>query len=324
MTITKAERKGNPALIGLWGPSGCGKTYSALLMARGLVGPEGKIGMIDTENKRGEFYAELAGGWDHLDFQPPFDPDRYISTMKEFEEAGEYGCLIIDSQSHCWAGEGGVLDQADKNPNKGAQTWKKPKMAYGRMLNYLLRAPFHVIFCLRAKEDYNWNAKQPEMLGLAPICGKGFIYEMTVSILLGQDHMPMFKGDLVHPEIPSIKAPEALFGTIKPGEFLGEENGKAIAQWVAGAANVDKDLEKLKREARDIATFGTKRMAEFWKGLGSDKQHRLASILGELKSIAANADEPIEETDADETGTEEETPFEKPQPAQSEETGIIT
>lgn len=43
----KAVRKGTPALISLWGVSGSGKTYSALTLARGLVGPEGTIGLIE-------------------------------------------------------------------------------------------------------------------------------------------------------------------------------------------------------------------------------------------------------------------------------------
>ncbi|MBF0186198.1 MAG: ATP-binding protein, partial [Magnetococcales bacterium] len=41
----------------MWGGSSSGKTYSALRLARGLVGPQGKIGVIDTENRRALFYA---------------------------------------------------------------------------------------------------------------------------------------------------------------------------------------------------------------------------------------------------------------------------
>ncbi len=301
---------------------------SALLIARGLVGPEGKIGMIDTENRRGEMHADIAGGWNHLDFQPPFGPLRYIEAMKEFEKAGGYDCIIVDSQSHCWEGEGGVLDQAEKNANKGAFTWKAPKMAYGKMLNYLLRAPFHVIFCLRCKDDYDWNArnekgeKQPAMLGLAPICGKGFIYEMTVSILLGLDHKPMFEGPLVHPLIPSVKAPHAIYDTIMPGKFLDEENGRAIAAWLSEGVKIDEELEALKREVREVAYFGTERMGEYWKALGAKKQKQLQPIQSELRSIAEIADaEPPEDE------YEDSNPFAKKEPPETnttEDSGIIT
>lgn len=327
MTITRAERRGGPTLISLWGGSFMGKTMSALLIARGLVGPEGKIGMIDTENRRGVEHAEVAGGWDHMDFQPPFSPLRYIDAMKEYETAGNYDCLIIDSTSHCWEGEGGVLDQAEKNANKGPLTWKAPKMAYKKMINHMLRSPCHVIFCLRSKTEYDWNArdengkKQPKILGLVPICGENFIYEMTISIQLGLDHKPVFDAPNAHPGIASVKAPPALFDTIKPGEFLDVANGEAIAAWLSEGVKIDKELETLKREARDVAYLGTERMSEFWKALGGPKQHKLQPIQSELRSIAEEAD-----IQPDEQEYEEGDPFTKKpsEETQSDDDGVIT
>ncbi len=328
MTITKAERKGGPTLIALWGGSFTGKTMSALLIARGLVGPEGKIGMIDTENRRGVEHAEVAGGWDHMDFQPPFGPLRYIDCMKEYEGSGIYDCLIVDSMSHCWEGEGGVLDQAEKNANKGALTWKAPKMAYKKMVNHMLRAPCHVIFCLRSKLEYDWNArdeqgkKQPKVLGLTPICGEHFIYEMTISIQLGLDHKPVFDAANAHPDIASVKAPPALFDSIKPGEFLSEANGKAIADWLSEGVKIDKDLEALKREARDIAYMGVERMGQYWHGLGPKNQKLLVPIQAELRSIAADADSRPPEQEY-----EDDNPFQKKpalEDAGAEDSGIIT
>lgn len=329
MIIEKAVRKGTPPLISLWGPSGSGKTYSALLMARGLVAPTGKIGMIDTENRRAEFYAELAGGWDHLDLQPPFTPDRYVQALKAFEEKGDYGCVIIDSTSHVWAGEGGVLEMADNGktakgrPLNGMIKWKAPKMAYNRMLNYLLRAPFPVIFCLRAKDGYEQNGNDVNNLGLVPISGKGFIYEMTISVLIGPDHKPAFPGGMVKsaPLIPAIKAPEALIGTIRPGEFLGEGNGKLISDWVSGGVDVDKHAEALKREAREVATFGADRFRQYFAEKDAAQKAVLKTIMPELQAIAENADEADPDTVED-----DEDPFDNPSPApaQGDEPGVIT
>lgn len=302
--IVKAERKATPALIGLWGPSGSGKTFSALRIARGLVGPKGKIGVIDTENRRAEFYANVAGGWDHLDLQPPFGPARYTEAFKSFEDAGGYGCIIVDSMSHAWEGEGGVLDIANSQTTKGGRDmtglakWNAPKMAYKRMLNGLLRAPFHVIFCLRAKEAVRQKGKgndaEIESLGLAPICEKNFIYEMTVSVLLGPDHKPLFNNTerfRCSPEVPAVKAPNDIWGAIKPGEYLSEETGQAIQEWVGGGATFDHDAEQLKRTARDIATLGTDRLKQHWDGLNKAQRKILAPHMDEMKSLAAKADE---------------------------------
>lgn len=303
MDIKPAVRKATPALIGLWGPSGSGKTLSALKIARGLVGPNGKVGLVDTENRRAEFYAKEAGGWDHLDFQPPFSPDRYTEAFKAFEDTGRYGCVIVDSMSHVWEGEGGVLEMADTGrtasgqPRMGLNKWQAPKMAYKRMVNNLLRAPFHVIFCLRAKDGVRQKGRgqdaEIESSGLEPICEKNFIYEMTVSVLLGPDHKPLFKPIdrfFCNPIIPAVKAPEELLPAIKPGEFLSEGTGEMIAQWVGGGAAIDHETERLYRAAREVATFGMEQLEKYWKGLPGQQQKALAPIKGELKKTAADAD----------------------------------
>ncbi len=296
--IKLAERKAIPVLICLWGPPGSGKTYSALKVARGLVGPNGKIGVIDTENKRAEFYATIGEPWDHLDFQPPFSPERYIEALDNFEETGGYDCIIVDSMSHVWEGEGGILDMANNNDKKGLAKWNAPKMAYKRMLNKLLRAPFHVIFCLRAKEGVRQTGRGQDMeiesVGLEPICEKNFIYEMTVSALLGPDHRPLFKPMdrfSCNPMIPSVKAPDEIWGAIKPNEYLNEATGEAIADWVNGGAEIDKALEKLKRVANDVATMGTEKLKLHWKSLSKAEQKLLKSSMEKLKATAAEADE---------------------------------
>lgn len=303
-TIRPAVRKGTPALISLWGPSGSGKTFTALHMARGLVGPHGKIGLIDTENRRAEFYADLVGGWDHLDLQPPFTPERYTQAFAAFENAGGYGCVIVDSMSHVWEGEGGVLDMADRQTTSsgrqmaGLARWKTPKIAYKRMVNALLRAPFHVIFCLRAKDGVKQvgageNARI-ETVGIQPISGKGFVYEMTVSALLGPDHKPVIMGRpsplVCDPLIPSVKAPDELAHIFQPGNYLGIDTGQEIARWVTGGAAFDIDLAKLERIARDVATMGTEALHRHWTSLSKEERQALAPIKEELKGIADEAD----------------------------------
>ena len=50
LNIAPAERAGAHLLIQLYGPPRSGKTYTALRIARGMVGAKGKIGMLDTES----------------------------------------------------------------------------------------------------------------------------------------------------------------------------------------------------------------------------------------------------------------------------------
>lgn len=286
--IHKAIRKGTPALISLWGMSGSGKTYSALALARGLVGPQGKIGMVDTENRRGEFYADLFGGWDHLDLQPPFTPARYMEALAEFE-AGGYGCVIVDSMSHVWEGEGGVLDMADSGRSRagkeldGLKKWQAPKMAYKRMMNDLIRAPFHMIFCLRAKNKVEQKGGDIIDKGLVPICEKNFIYEMTIDAQLEKlSHVP---GEL--------KCPEALLDAFPRNKVITPKTGEMIAAWVGGGAQVDTPLEQLKRAARNAAMQGSVAFRDWWQSSDMTSQQKSAintSMKDELKSLADAAD----------------------------------
>src|SRR5262245_53198485 len=84
--IREAERAGARLVIGLAGISGSGKTYSALQLAYGLAGGNAKkVGLLDTENRRGSLYANAlknrAGDVQRFligDLFAPFSPERYV------------------------------------------------------------------------------------------------------------------------------------------------------------------------------------------------------------------------------------------------------
>jgi hypothetical protein len=311
--IRPAVRKATPALIALWGESGTGKTYSALHLARGLVGPKGKIGLIDTENRRAEFYSQLVGGWDHLDLQPPFTPARYTAAMRAFEDRGDYGCIIVDSMSHVWVGEDGVLEMAERRGGNGINKWAAPKMAYQRMLNTLLRAPVHVIFCLRAKEKIvqEGTGKDAKIYsaGMVPIMEKTFIHEMTVAVRL-------CKGTHAPETMLDVKTTEDLAGAIAVGRAIGIETGQQIAAWVAGGEVIDHAAEKARKIARDMATLGTDRYKAHWEMLSRADKLALKPIQEELKALAATADaEAREERPTD----NDEDPFGSPKSVQAAE-----
>lgn len=93
-TLTDAIREKIALLICLYGPTGSGKTKSAMLLAAGLTGPTGTVGMLDTENKRGSLYADdpdilkaMPGGrpWKRVDMGPPYTPARYVEALKVME-----------------------------------------------------------------------------------------------------------------------------------------------------------------------------------------------------------------------------------------------
>jgi len=89
MKFTKATRNDSFIKLALSGPSGSGKTYSALRLARGLVGPTGKIAVVDTENQSAKLYSDLTE-FDHCDLAS----HRYTEFI-EAVNAAVHGCYHV-------------------------------------------------------------------------------------------------------------------------------------------------------------------------------------------------------------------------------------
>jgi len=183
----KAERKSAKLRAALCGTSGSGKTYSALLLARGLCGESGKIAVIDTERGSASLYADVTD-FDVAELVPPYSPARYKSLITA--AAKEYDVLVIDSLSHAWSAEGGVLDMHDKatQSNKGGNSytaWRDVTPQHNQLVDAILSCPCHVIITMRSKTAYelqdNGNGKKtPVKIGLAPIQRDGMEYEFTL------------------------------------------------------------------------------------------------------------------------------------------------
>lgn len=185
MSFQKAQRKQAKLRLALAGPSGSGKTYSALLIAQGLA-PQGRIALIDTERGSGELYSHLAD-YDIATLAPPYTPDRYIALIREAEQAG-YAVLIIDSLSHAWTGQGGVLDMHEKAATaaKGNNwaAWREVTPAHNALVDAMLGANLHLLATLRTKTAYDVTddngKKKPVKVGLAPVQRDGMEYEFTL------------------------------------------------------------------------------------------------------------------------------------------------
>src|ERR1019366_2417372 len=117
----KYNAKGRVALIG---PAGGGKSLTALILARALAGPTGKIAAIDTEHGSLSKYAD-AYDFDVLELDS-FTPEAFIDSLHAAENAG-YAVFLCDSLSHFWVGAGGALefvDMAAKRNKDQMAGWK--------------------------------------------------------------------------------------------------------------------------------------------------------------------------------------------------------
>jgi hypothetical protein len=183
----RAEKRQAKLRLALCGPSGSGKTYSALLIAQGLA-PGGRIALIDTERGSGELYADLTA-YDVAPLEPPYSPGRYIELIRAAESAG-YDVLVIDSLSHAWTGDGGVLDMHDKaaaasRSGNSFAAWREVTPKHNGLVDAIIGANLHVIVTMRTKTAYDLTddgtgKKKPIKIGLSPIQRDGLEYEFTL------------------------------------------------------------------------------------------------------------------------------------------------
>lgn len=222
MQIRKAERRKAKLRLGIAAPSGAGKTYSALLMAFGIGG---KIGLIDTEHGSGDLYAHL-GDYDVISIEAPYTVDKYIKAIRAFEQA-EYSVIIIDSLSHAWAGDGGLLDKQGKMADRGTNSfaaWRTITPEHNNLVDAMLRSPAHIIATMRAKQEYvletnDKGKQQPKKVGMAPVQREGMEYEFTVMLDVDMHHIASASKDRT-----------SLFD----GRFfkIGKETGQELLQWL--------------------------------------------------------------------------------------------
>lgn len=269
--FVKAERKKSKLRLCLTGVSGAGKTYSALRLATGLGG---KIAFIDTEAGSAQLYSNVAD-FDVMELSAPYSPSRYIDAINQAELAG-YDVLIIDSLSHAWAAEGGVLDMVDKisqssNSKNSFTSWNKGTKEQNNLVSKILSSSLHIICCLRSKTAYELvdtgnGRKAPKKFGLAPVQRENLEYEFTAVIDISRDsHLAVIS-----------KNRTSLFSDETPF-LITEETGKEFISWLDQGVN---EKDKISQEMLDKINSCNKLVdleiifKELKKEIGNDLEER--------------------------------------------------
>ena len=194
--IRKAQRQNAKMKLALQGPSGSGKTYSALQIASGMTEWD-KICVIDTENHSADLYSHL-GPYNVFTLSKPFTPEKYVDAITECENMG-MDVIIIDSLSHEWDGDGGILETHSNMPGNSFTNWAKLTPRHNACVQRILNVNAHVIATLRTKQDYvltDKNGKMvPEKVGLKSITRDGMDYEFTIVFDIDITHKCMASKD---------------------------------------------------------------------------------------------------------------------------------
>jgi len=286
-----AVREDSMPLIALYSQSGCGKTFSALLLARGIVGDEGKIAMIDTESGRGSLYSDqIPGGYDTLKLTEPFSPQRYIEAIQAAEAAG-YDIVVLDSVSHEWEGIGGVIDMAtdieETSGKKGLHCWNKPKQQHNKFVLKLLGSNVPVVLCIRAK--YKTRQRGRDVVKddhVSPIQAEDFIFEMT----LHAEVLPNHSIRLTKCSHPDLR------GCFEEGSPITIHTGARLAEWAKGGIKQRPAIEVLE-EARFAAREGKAKFDAWWKQASKADRTHARTVLEELKKLCDEHDNPDADDD---------------------------
>ena len=305
----RAERKKAKLRLALCAPSGAGKTYSALLIAQGLGG---RIAMIDTERGSGELYSNLCE-YDVCQLQPPYSPKKYIEAIHEAERAG-YTTIIVDSLTHAWAGQGGLLEEVDKRKGKGNDftAWRDITPQHNALVDAMLQSPCHIIATMRTKtayevvKDERTGKTKPVKVGLAPVQRDGLEYEFTVVLDIdvdkhvasaSKDRTSLFDGEVFVPTV---------------------ETGQTILQWLESGVDApvpperkptkvypaDVDFDGISVDIASIITKGE--LEAYWHTVSVPKTHKDYERLGKMffdrsKELDKPQEVPCEAKDAPQT-----------------------
>ena len=265
----RAAREQVGLIIGLAGGTGSGKTYTALTLAKGMAGAK-SFALIDTEAGRAKHYADQFS-FDHGDLKPPFRPQAYAEAIFA-ADAAHYPVIVVDSCSHEWAGEGGILDWQEEELTRMAgddwkkreackmAAWIKPKMDHKKMVQRLLQVRAHLILCFRAEEKLEMvrgsdgkmqivpKVTRTGLDGWVPICEKNLPYELTASFLLTADA----------PGVPKpIKLQEQHRVFFPLDRAITDDAGRKLAEWAAGTTKglSESDIEKHVNAMNDATTL---------------------------------------------------------------------
>lgn len=290
-TFRRAQRETTSMLIALAGASGSGKTYSAINLALGLAYPDmapaqiletikaegrSRVVVLDSEGGRALHYAPKPGEdpdfrssfpFEYGELVPPFTPASYQDALVAANDAG-FAAAVVDSMSHEWESEGGVLEWADQiadgipkpgienpdawkrehwieQPVKSPGNWKEPKRAHKQMMMRFLQCRLHMIFCLRAEEKMKLvqekftgrDGKERASVKVIAAADRP-VHERWEPICEKRFMYEMTASFVLIPDQPGVGIPlklqEQHRHCFPDGQQIGPQAGSLLAAWASG------------------------------------------------------------------------------------------
>jgi hypothetical protein len=162
------------------------------------------------------------------------------------EKAG-YEVIIIDSLTHAWNAEGGVLDMVDRitmasKSKNSFQAWNQGTKQQNKLITTINDARLHVIACMRSKTEWTImdsasGKKLPSKIGLAPIQREGVDYEFSIVFDLSREG-----------HLASVSKDRTSLFTDETPFLITRDISKKILEWLEGGATSTKEIKIKKQE----------------------------------------------------------------------------
>ena len=307
--ISVAEREQLKFSAMYMGATGSGKTVGALITAKGLIQgmyPDldptskefwGKIGVIDTEHNRSKIYAdttigsEYIGRFIHLEFEPPFDVDGYISAAETLKSSG-CNVIVVDSLTHAWADTGGLLELHNDMGGQFA-TWKKINPIIKRLYATFTSDPdVHIITTVRSKMKYEATTTETgkmgvSKIGLKPVMRDDFEYEVLSALHFDEDH-----------KVTVVKDNTQVFDS---GVFMTADYGKELYEFLTKGIDITAKKEERRKTVvasiEEVMSRGSKQTEVIMKTVSQQAQNKYGLAdwrdlpLASLQSVYARLTE---------------------------------
>ena len=185
--------------------------------------------------------------------------------------------IILDSISHEWDGDGGILDIHSQMAGNSFTNWGKVTPRHNALVQKILSSGSHIISTIRSKQDYVITEKNgksvPEKVGMKGIQRDGLEYDYTI----------VFELDIYN-NVTCTKDRTQLFNS-RIAFKIDDSTGKKIMKWC-------KDGEGYKDEELLIMIDACKTFEELnnlyknqphVRKFSAQLNHRAAVIKGETK-----------------------------------------
>ena len=194
--LQPAQKILKPLKILSYGPTYSGKTLSSLYLANGIVQNIRQcseeeaykhIILIDTEFGRGALHNKV-GLYNYISIDPPYYTEKLNALIEELNDIDTIDVIIIDSLTHFWVKEGGILDQKAAEDKKGGNSytnWLDYTAKFNKMLDCILSSNKHILTTARAKSDTalvsnDKNKMVPRAFGLKPELRDNVEYDFDI------------------------------------------------------------------------------------------------------------------------------------------------